>query len=570
MSSELSIRELQNHLAVLHEAAREVGRSAWRSQLVTTLTETYDLRDVAAAACARSGVAGYEEQVAYCLVVLCQKDDPSRKRDAGGAPERAYQLDVGDEGFAAHLERWADTVARNLGAWATRYEAIHEEAARFEITTLRTLIRARPADDDVVDVVADKLANVLLEGTPLRDMTLARARDVSPSRGEYVFQSPLGNWVNVVARRSGPRSTDPTDAALLERAAEQEDPHEEESSEIYRSLVSHVLALAETRDSLPEVIEFAEGLERKASEITLRRPEDKALIDGLRAQLLYVADELRREQRALGPMLEYIALAMYGAPKLQLVAMLSLRTGAVDPRVGEVIAQRMRAIAEGGSPPTPALITKVGQGSRDLVPRRRLRELERLRDDLGYRVAALRRTGEVLDGLPATARDLSDIGTAVPGGMSAVAVSSTRHRVSVELDAVDPAFGRVFRRFAFGAARQPSALKRYVAQLPGDQDAVTSAMAERAIDQATREEALLSALKHRDAAVRARAIGRVLSQRILDITPPIAAQLAVIAGTDTDPAARAEGVKALEKLGLPVPVRPSQRRDRSRSHVREG
>ncbi len=561
MSSDLSRRELHNYLAVLHETGREVGRSAKRSQLVATLMETYDLLHVTTTACARAGVAGREEQVAYCLIVLCQKSDPTRKQGADETAERVYGLDLDEDGFRTQLEHWADRVAHNLRAWATAYEAIRAEAAHHQITTLRGLVGTRPADDDVVDLVADRLASVISEGPPLQDMTLARARDFSPSGREYVFQSPLRTWVNAIARRSAPRSTHALEAAVLERPTEHEDSHEEESSEIYRSLVSHVAALVETRDPLPEVIRFAEGLERKASEITLRRTEGATRMDKLRAQLLYVADELRREQRAFGPMLEYVVLAMHRSPRLQLVAILSLRAGVMD-RSSEAIANRIRAIVERGAAPMPALIAKVGlatEATRAMVPRNRLWGLERLRDDREYRDSVLNQTGKLLDGLPVIVRALSEIGAAMPGGMSPGTVASARHRVSVELSAVDPAFGRVFRRFAFRAAGPRTTLQRYVAQLADDEDAVTTAMAQRAIDQATREEALLSELTHRNAATRVRATELVLSQRILEITPAIAAQLALIAGTDSDLTARSEAAKALEKLGLPIPVRPRER-----------
>jgi hypothetical protein len=553
MKPDLSQREVRNHVAVLHEAAREAGRFAARHRLVATLTESYELLQVSADACARAGIAGRHEQVAYCLAVLCQKSHPLRSaRHARQA--RVYGLEVGADDFAMRLEEWANTVARNLRDWAMTYEAILDEAARFETTTVTRLLSARSADDDVVALVADRLQGILASGPDLQDMTVARAIANDPTAGEYVFQVPLGRWINTSAHRSLAKATARFDA--LEIADDPVDESEEASQRaraaIYDSLVAQTASLATTRELLPEVIDWAERLEQKAAGLGLASTEDSVLLVRYRAELAYLTDDLRKEQRSFGAMLEYILLAMCSTPKRQLVAILSLRSDA-NPRVTQHIAQRMGAILEAGAPPTPALINKAARAPRELVPSSRVRTLARLRDDAQYRAAVMAQMTRVRDRIPTTTSDYASI-AAVEGAPAVHGVGSTRGQALSELAAIDPAFGRAFRRYAQHQRQQSAPIKAYVADLAGDEDALASAIAEATIEQATGMEALLHALQDPRPATRSRAALQAQKQRVLDITPPIAAQLAVIAATDSDPKARAAGAKALEMLGLPAPV----------------
>jgi hypothetical protein len=330
-----------------------------RESLVTTLTDTYGFSAVVAEACERVEIVGREDQLAYCLVLLCQRRDPERL-SADGRRQRTTYLDVGGPGFADRLRDWSGTVAGHLRAWASVYDAIQTEAERYEIATLRSLIRIDDADD-VVSVLADKLSSVLAEGQRLTDMSLVSAISFEPTGREYVFQTPLPRWVATIANRSRPTRTsplDPHDVRPDDSATSDDDENMSalRENDFHRGLVERVADLAATRDLLPAAVDSAETLDRNASRIQLSNPDDSALFQRVRAELTYVVDELRKEQRAFGAMLAYILLAMRPASKRQLVAILSLRKNVLDDRVTKHIATRMRALVDGNVPPTPALI----------------------------------------------------------------------------------------------------------------------------------------------------------------------------------------------------------------------
>ena len=561
---DLSERERENRIAVLHEEGREVG-SAARRALITTLVESYELRRVAVDACRKAGISGRAEQVAYCLVALCQKADPVRSSASGQPGSRTYGLDVGAADFAERLGTWADIVARNLSDWAATYAAIHEEADRFEITTIRSLIRVQ--DDDLRDVIADKLTTVLTVGAPrLEEMTLAHARDDEPIRTAYVFQSPLARWVAVSARRQQAWTTERLDAyvesideQLVDRVETMEGDadraHRQElSDEVYRALVHRIAAVAQTRDLLSVAMREAERVEQEAALLSRHGDlADSSQFQRVRAELAYVLDDLHGEQRAFGNMLAYIMLAMGPSPNRQLVAILSLRSSSLEPTVNEHITARMHAVLKDAQSPVPSLIVKASVASRNSVPANRAKELTRMRDDRDYRSSRGGDLAALLDRLPLRVAKIDSALEALTGrALAPATVRSIRSQVVSELTAVDTAFGRAYRRYAMGAARGTAPLTRYVAALPIEEEALNSAISQCAREEAARTEVLLHALRHRDASERARAARHAAQTR--DIAPPIAAQLAVIAGTDTDDRARAWSVKALAAHGLPVPA----------------
>lgn len=429
-----------------------------RDRLVTTLVQEFDLLGVAAEACRRGGIEGREQQVAYCLVVLSAKADPVRASSRRPAA-RTYGLDVDDHDFARRLQAWAAQIVNNLRDWATAYEAIHDEFDRYEITTLRSLIRVRTGDD-VIDAIADKLAAVLTGGQRLEDMTVELARETVLTGAEYVFQSPLSRWVMTGAVRAAPWDSDPIGAR--EEAKEGSDGwtdvvdaidrRDELDLDVYRELVDRVARLADTQSLLPATIAHVEGLERQAARSRLAAAGDATLFQRLRAELAHVSDELGREQRAFGAMLAYVVLAMRSAPALQGVTILSLRVASLERAVVDHITGRMHAVIDDEHQPTPSLISRTRDAVAEGVSHRRLAALERLRDLPDSRAAELLAVARLLDALPPTVADVAAIGAALPSRISAGNVATSRGHAAKELTAVDAWFGRAFRRYAMGRA----------------------------------------------------------------------------------------------------------------------
>jgi hypothetical protein len=364
------------------------ARRLLRNYLVTKLVEAYDILDVAARASNHCGIAGMEQQLAYCLVVLCQKSDPLRSR-RGGPPTRTYRLDIGADDFSAQLRKWARIVAANMRDWAQVYQAIQDEAEHYEIVTIKKLLPNASADD-VADVLADRLVTVLANGQRLEDMCLDLARAEDPSAGEYVFQSPLGRWVATSVRRSMPREhAGPLRDEQGLTSARGDDGSDSSGlvDEVYRQLMERVAGLAESRD-LPSAIEQADALETIAARAQASSVDDSSRTQLFRAELAYVTDELRREHRALDAMLEYVLLAMRCSPRLQRVAILSLRSDALDAVLVDDVIRRLDAMVSANAAPSLALIAKTAKASGNEVPANRLRELTRLREDHAYRATA--------------------------------------------------------------------------------------------------------------------------------------------------------------------------------------
>jgi len=414
---------------------------------VTTLVDEIDLVAIAANACLRTGIPGHEQQVAYCLAVLHGKSDPPRASQHG-PPARTYKLDVGADDYSQRLGDWADTIAGHMRDSGVMYEAIHDEVDRYEITTLRRLIRSGKGDD-IVDALADGLAAVLTSGPRLQDMTRELAREVEPGGNHYVFQSPLSQWVGTIVRRKSPRETDPLEARTEQCSGDRTPGESErvtaERDEVYRTLVARIAALADTRDLLSNTIGRADQIERSAAQIQLASTDEATKLQQIRAELAYVVDELRKEQRGVGPMLAYIVLAMRTADKLQRVTILSLRVASLERAVVDHLAHRMRAAIDDPLQPTPLLIAQTQQAK---VPGPRSAALERLRNAPASRAAELRPVVRMLDQLPATVGDVAAIAAALPGKVSKGSVATMRGDAAKELALVDARYEHAFRRYA--------------------------------------------------------------------------------------------------------------------------
>jgi hypothetical protein len=430
------------HMAVDHEP-REHHR------LVSRLVDA-DLGAIAARACARAGIDGRDEQVAYCLIVLASKPDPPR-RSPDGTVKRTYCLDPEDDGFRDRLSEWADTVARNLRDWGGTYEAIHDDADRYQIGTLRRLIRSRQGND-VIDVLADGLVAVLAHGPRLEEMSIEHARELEPSPAQYAFQTPLPQWVRTAARRRSPRDTDELDArAEQQRVADVLDDLDSAAhvaDEGERAWIEAVAALAETRGLLADRIERVDAFELDLARRQGASPDVAAAFVRIRAELARVADELREERRALTPMLAYVVLAMRSATQLMHVTVLSLRMESIDQSAIDAMSATMLAILADEYQPTPALIRKTRSATEAGVSRSRAKALDELRDVGARRPVILAPVARLLGAQPPVVADVGAIAAAT--GSRPNIVRQNRHAAGTELGMVDPWFARVFRRYAMG------------------------------------------------------------------------------------------------------------------------
>lgn len=420
-----------------------------RRLLVATLCRDHDLHAVTERACGDAAIGGREAQVAYCLTVLCQKQDRPRSPSGGGPKARRYELDVGAEDFDDRLAAWATTVAGNLRDGAATYAAIHDEAMQSTTTALRSLLPLGARLDDVADVLALKLSR-LFTGLALEEMGLEAAREHEPAGNEYVFQLPIRAWARIVAGNEAlpPVPVDPDAGARGAEPTVDEPEPGALSDEVFALLIERVRELARTRGVLEHVTARVDELLERADGVAPANARDAALYKRFRAELAAVADDLHRERMRFGPMLAYVLLAPRRAPKRRLMAILSLRSDTLDARVVKHIAGRMRTILDSGAPPSAALVALADQAPRALVPANRAAELDRLRADGAYRTATLADLGRLLDGLPPSVHGLASISALVPGRTSAGSVATTRGQLADELHAVDPIFRRIFGRYA--------------------------------------------------------------------------------------------------------------------------
>jgi hypothetical protein len=439
-----------------------------RDALVTTLIEDHGIEDLVAAACRRKRIRGSEPQVAFCLVVLLQKRDPARSR-AGAPRRRTYALDIGEDGFDQQLERWAGAIAGHLSCWGETYAKVFAESEYGQSKSLRELISVAPdhSQGDVADIVSDVLADTITRGLELDEMSLVRARDEEPHGAEYVFQSPLRRWVGTSFwRRTQQRSDEYDDEGYADDAGDWDEDEDNEFDldtspesdadhapspgvdERLDLLIDRVGKLARTRQWLAEAIRVTAHVADGAANITPDNEDDSALFQRYRAELEFVLDGLIAEHQVFEQMLSYVVLALSKSHKRQVVAIVSLRADWLDDAVRDHIAGRMRAVLEGDREPVPALILKAGRAARKRVPQNRARELRRLRADPSYRASRFMAHATLLDTLPAVVGgSLDSMAAALPAAQSSRSVASTRNQAAAELNAVDRAFGRSFRRY---------------------------------------------------------------------------------------------------------------------------
>lgn len=428
----------------------EAGRLL-REALVRALVEDHDLHAVVSAACERTGISNGAPQVAYCLVVLCQKADPERKRKEG-PPRRSYELDVGEDGFDEQLAAWAGTIATNIAAWGDTHRKIFKEIDRFEYGTLKALapISRSHGRDDIADALIDHVAYKLGRGQDLRDMSLATALAQQPEPAEYVFQSPLGQWAGLTAKRATPWKADPYDEERAETELVDE-PATVGIEDRMEALFVRLAALRLTRNLLGEATGRLRAARSETDHTRYDDPADAALFKRFREGLDLVLQGLLDEERLLGQMLTYLVLAMAKSPLRHVVAILSLRADWLDAAVREHLASRMRAVVNGDGVPGAVLIAKAEEAWRKdktVVPASRPKQLRKLRTDPRYRATEYMRLSALLDELPPVVGGDRVSIAAVPGAPPPDSVRAGRTQAAVELAAVDPVFGRSFRRYS--------------------------------------------------------------------------------------------------------------------------
>ena len=413
-----------------------------RRALVDTLAGAFGLERVAADACRRAGLEGREQQLMYCLAVLAIKE-------SGGRGRYGLQLDADD--FGKRLAAAADTVAGHLRDWGAVHEAIQDEFLQHRITTVRAFVRVTSVED-VVDAAADQLAAVLAGGPRPQEMTLALAREEAPARNEYVFQSPLDAWIRLSINRRLPPDSKPLaepDAADERDLADVIAAADEFDEALLREVVTALAREFATRALLAELIERADGFEREVARMRPASRTHELLLGRLRATIVDITDRLRAEQRALGDMLAYIALAMVTAAKLQAVTILSLRAASIEPAAIAHMSDTLRALLTDERQPTPALVARTQAASdRGDVSSRRASALVRLRTAPRRRARELAGVSALLAALPPLVTDNASIAAALPEPSTARIVAVNRHQAGVELHAVDRRFGHLFRRYA--------------------------------------------------------------------------------------------------------------------------
>jgi hypothetical protein len=411
-----------------------------RAALITRLVERHDLVGVARAAAEAAGIADRVPAVTYCLCVLAQKVPTAAERG----------LVLGHPDFDRRLREQAHVVAGCLRDWAGTYQAIQDEGDRHELTTLRRYVSTR-LGDDVVDTTADRVGVILAAGVPIEDMSLGLAYDEEPAGSEYVFQSPLGPWIRLSAKRMFPRETDPLSPDLTTSAPSLDEHIERDAcidEDTLRALAASVAAELDTRDLLESLIERAEAFDAELLRMRPASPTHSALLVRLRATINDLADQLRRERRALRDLLAYIVLAFGRARQMQAATILSLRTTAVDRAAAESIAARMRAMLRDADQPTPALVARTRNAASRGVPTARGTTLVRLRERPDDRVAELAGVAQLLDDLPLTVGSIVEIGEAMPQRCSAHTVAQYRYIAGEEFAAVDPWMDRAYARYA--------------------------------------------------------------------------------------------------------------------------
>ena len=415
-----------------------------RDRRIDRLVHDLDLLGTCARACAAAGIPDRIQAVAYCLVAIADKDARP------GAAERERPLDVDAPEAAARLAHWAEAVARHMAHWAPTYATIQDEAADYAIGTLRGFVRRSVAHGraDVVDEAAGWVLEVLDGTPPLDEMTLATVRELPPPGNAYVFRWPLSWWIGTIARRRTsskpppPPPPPPEPEDIVDTIA---DTHRKDALAV---LADHVALLDETRALLADALALADAWDRRLAAVVPANDEDARALVRVRAALLYEADQLALERRSMNGMLAYVLLAMRVAPRLQHVAVLSLRDAAIDRGAIDDMTARMRALIDDAGHPSPLLLERTRAAPKP-VTKSRADALARLRDQPKRRARELAPVAEMLGGLPPTVAGLAEIVTITDDGMAQV--TTYRHATSQELRVIDTGYDRVFRRYAMGS-----------------------------------------------------------------------------------------------------------------------
>ena len=429
-----------------------------RKARIDRLVDEFALLETCRAACATAGLAaGREQAVAYCVVAMADKDASS------GGSERERRLDLDAADVRDHLTYWAERVARNLQRWEEDFTAIQDELDQHRITTLRRHIaRYVPGrQGDAIDVIAD-WAGVVLAGTPpIEDLTLEEVRTEPPPGNAYIFRHPLPQWLAVLARRRRPWDMSPFEPGDEEpghpaaTGARREDDvlveaiagAGQERDDVLAVVVDRIATMRETRALLADVLERAMALEDRLAAVAPADARHADQIVRVRAALAYEADHLALERRAMTGMLAYLVFAMRAAPKLQHVAVLSLRHAEIDRDAVADMAARMHALIADDGHPTRRLLSEIEAAGKALKGTRS-KAIRVLRDTPARRGAELAPVACLLEALPAVVANVAEIERLTGGKPSTV--TTYRNAVSSELGAVDHVYDRVFRRYAMG------------------------------------------------------------------------------------------------------------------------
>ena len=109
------------------------------------------------------------------------------------------------------------------------------------------------------------------------------------------------------------------------------------------------------------------------------------------------------------------------------------------------------------------------------------------------------------------------------------------------------------------------AIERFIAGLPVDAEALTTALTAKAVDRAIVVEALLMGLSSPEPGVRRRVARRIV--RMPDVDPSVEARLTVLAASDDDARSRTASAEALRAHGRPVPGEPPPHDPRERTRA---
>jgi hypothetical protein len=367
--------------ALLAAVLLDESRRWLRGRLIEALKD-HNLEAIAAQAAAAAGLADAAQRVAYCLVVLYQKQDPPR-----GETQLQYDLTLGSSNFGGQLRFWARSIARNMHADGQKIARAQAPGAQgLEWLTANLRARSQPWQEDVADRVAVKLWELLALRTPRpAEMTLEYAREHNPPRAQYVYHREFDAWLGMTWKRARPRRTIPLDQDSGARAQQRPDEdlearderrrreaREELEAELDLREVEIYCAVEEAirsrklipkeRADLARVASESAGalrfpgraatrvtldpaLKRRARELWLGLDKERAvparadLGSALARRAVELWHDLDEERAELPRMLRHIDVTMRGPKEIRrLVAALSLRRQGLEPPLRDYLA----------------------------------------------------------------------------------------------------------------------------------------------------------------------------------------------------------------------------------------